>query len=394
MSRTVDATERQAGAGWAALFGAMLDCHVEIAIRARQEMQAQLPAYGSIPAEEIEPGVRSQLEHILLSARAGRSAVSAASVAELAAVGELRARQGVPVEEMLRAWRIGIQLVIARAREVAAARGLDDGVLLDFVESVLAWADVAMVTTASAHRRAEIERARQDQERRASFVRGVLLGTLGQAAARQQHESYGVDLTQEYVAFRARPAEGGSTERLGASLETEAGNAHVGLTALIDGDLAGLLRTAPTGAVDGIVGIGPHRPLDRLAESFRLATRALATADAFGLTGVYDVPALGLRAAVIADGDVGDALRSRYLAPLEEAGSASELVASLRAYFESGMHVQRAATRLFVHQNTLRYRIARFEELTGANLRDPHIAFEVWWALERAQLGELEESAD
>src|SRR5438105_11997034 len=141
MSRRVGAPGRELGAGWATLFEAMLDCHLEVALRAREEMQAQLPAYGSIPAEELEPGVRSQLEHILLSARAGRSAVSAEGVAELATVGELRARQGVSVEEMLRAWRIGIQLVIARSRELAAERQLEDGVLLDFVESILAWAD-------------------------------------------------------------------------------------------------------------------------------------------------------------------------------------------------------------------------------------------------------------
>lgn len=41
-----------------------------------------------------------------------------------------------------------------------------------------------------------------------------------------------------------------------------------------------------------------------------------------------------------------------------------------RVYFAAGMHVERAAERLFVHPNTLRYRIARFEELTDASLRD------------------------
>ena len=50
------------------------------------------------------------------------------------------------------------------------------------------------------------------------------------------------------------------------------------------------------------------------------------------------------------------------------------------------MHVERTAERLFVHQNTVRYRLARFEELTGASLRDPKVAFEVWWALERAAM--------
>lgn len=50
------------------------------------------------------------------------------------------------------------------------------------------------------------------------------------------------------------------------------------------------------------------------------------------------------------------------------------------------MHFDRAASRLFVHQNTLRYRIGRFESLTGVSLRDPKVAFEVWWALERSAL--------
>ena len=48
--------------------------------------------------------------------------------------------------------------------------------------------------------------------------------------------------------------------------------------------------------------------------------------------------------------------------------------------------MERAAERLFVHKNTLRYRISGFEELTGATLRDPAVAFGVWWALERASI--------
>ena len=72
----------------------------------------------------------------------------------------------------------------------------------------------------------------------------------------------------------------------------------------------------------------------------------------------------------------------RYLEPL---AALTELRSppSLRAFFESDMHVDRAAEQLFVHPNTLRYRIGRFEEITGANLRNPTSALEVWWALQR-----------
>jgi DNA-binding PucR family transcriptional regulator len=91
-----------------------------------------------------------------------------------------------------------------------------------------------------------------------------------------------------------------------------------------------------------------------------------------------------LRPAILADTEVGDELRRRYLEPLDATRSAAELLTTLREYFASGMHVERAADALSVHQNTLRYRISRFEELTGANRRDPRVAFEVWWALELA----------
>jgi DNA-binding PucR family transcriptional regulator len=39
-----------------------------------------------------------------------------------------------------------------------------------------------------------------------------------------------------------------------------------------------------------------------------------------------------------------------------------------------------------MHANTLRHRLRRFEEATGANLRSPADLAELWWALERRRL--------
>ena len=41
---------------------------------------------------------------------------------------------------------------------------------------------------------------------------------------------------------------------------------------------------------------------------------------------------------------------------------------------------------LHIHPNTLRHRLRRFEEATGATLRDPRNLVELWWALERRRL--------
>ena len=73
--------------------------------------------------------------------------------------------------------------------------------------------------------------------------------------------------------------------------------------------------------------------------------------------------------------------------------SQAEIAASLRVLFECDMHVERAAEQLFVHPNTLRYRIGRFEEMTGANLRHTTSALEVWWALQRDALRAAQASA-
>jgi hypothetical protein len=49
----------------------------------------------------------------------------------------------------------------------------------------------------------------------------------------------------------------------------------------------------------------------------------------------------------------------------------TEYLQTLRAYFDTGHDLQRAADRLFVHRNTLRYRLERIRLLTGLDVNDP-----------------------
>jgi hypothetical protein len=350
---------------WDVLIDALAQ-RADLAGRVRAAIQAKLPAYRSMPAERLDTEVGMQVERVLGSARRG-----SADVSDLAAVGEARAQQGVPVADMLRAWRIGIEVVISYAREAGRDLGIEDALMLEFVQSTLAWSDAAMVTTASAHHKTELALALSEEEHRSSFVRGVLFGSLPSNEMRIQAEAYGLDPGREYVAVRA-----------GAGVGHHKLEQWPGVTAAIDGCVAGFLAEPPPRDIDAVVGVGPPRLLEHLSQSYRSAARALATMEAFGLRGGYDIPALGLRAAVAMDAEVGQALRVRYLEPLNAGGSGCELIATLRVYLACGMHVERTATRLFVHQNTVRYRLARFEQLTGASLRETQVLFELWWALE------------
>ena len=51
------------------------------------------------------------------------------------------------------------------------------------------------------------------------------------------------------------------------------------------------------------------------------------------------------------------------------------------------MRTEATAERLHIHPNTLRYRLSRYEELTGVDLGETEEMVGLWLALARAQPG-------
>jgi len=98
---------------------------------------------------------------------------------------------------------------------------------------------------------------------------------------------------------------------------------------------------------------------------------------------VVAVPELGLTGllAAVTDERLVDYSR-RHLGPLVEHDAARKgsLVATLRAYLETGEQ-QEAAQRLRVHPNTLRYRLDRIREISGVDLEDPEVRLNLAVAL-------------
>ena len=59
--------------------------------------------------------------------------------------------------------------------------------------------------------------------------------------------------------------------------------------------------------------------------------------------------------------------------PLEEHDRErrSDLLRTLRVYFDAGANASEAADRLFLHRNSMLYRLTRVEKLTGLDLKNP-----------------------
>jgi signal transduction histidine kinase len=133
----------------------LLDDVERIAERSARRMQELLPSYARVPRDELVPVVVANTRNLLESigdpgtdaGRGGR---------QYRASGETRARQGITSDEMLNAWRIGLEGVREEAHARADELRIGKDALLAFVVATLQWGDLGMRTSAAAHHEAEI----------------------------------------------------------------------------------------------------------------------------------------------------------------------------------------------------------------------------------------------
>ena len=66
----------------------------------------------------------------------------------------------------------------------------------------------------------------------------------------------------------------------------------------------------------------------------------------------------------------------------------SDLVLTLKTYFASGGNASEAADRLFLHRNSMLYRLERIQKLTGLDLKDYRVALALQLGLLAIERGE------
>jgi hypothetical protein len=360
-----------------------------IIVRLVDKIREEIDSFSVVPIEEQHFAAGASVRLLILELL-GEAEGDPAREA-VAGLGERRAAQGVPVEDVLRAWRIGVDHVIFEARRIAERSNYRPETVFDLLQDALAAADDAMVSLAEGHREAdEVIEATDPERQKEAFLLAALGGEVGVAELRNQATSLGLELSAPQRAFRAPGADQKSLARTRQMLE--AGGSTRGLAMIAAGELIGFAAgEPPRGAVD-LLATGPAVPFEDLPESFRIAGRVAAAAQAFGLAGVHDIQSAGLQVAVLESGDVGQAMVERYVEPVRGSSSGEELLASVRAYLECNAKIDPAAQRLHVHPNTLRYRIGRFEELTGAELGETEQTVGIWWALHRDELDQTDAS--
>jgi DNA-binding PucR family transcriptional regulator len=167
------------------------------------------------------------------------------------------------------------------------------------------------------------------------------------------------------------------------------------LIAILGGteDALGVVERVADSFGDGPVVVGPTVPhLFAAGRSARAALSGLGAAPAWpDSPRVVEADALLPERALAGDLPARRVLIDRIHRPLSRANHAP-LLETAQRYLDGGSSLEAAARVLFVHPNTVRYRLGRITDVTGYDIADPREGWVVRIALALGRLAEAERS--
>ena len=351
-----------------------------------------------VPRAELHRSVHHNITYMVAAIRDPSTAGDLAAPCE---TGRRRAAQGVPLPEVLRAFRTGF-IALWELLADGARRDGDPAVLDTLVSTAaLIWQlsdDYAIAVTES-YRAATADLLVAREQRRSALAEALFTGEPGpEAGPWEVAQLLGLPAEGGFVVVVAETpgmAEEGlphverrlgelgvaSAWRLSAPLQT-------GVVSVREHDLDEVVAVLARG-VRGRVGISPPQPSLRDApRALRLARMAMT-----GLpTGRAEVAVFdpGPLAALVAL-DPAEARRIAdvvFGAVLElPAEDRTTLLDTAYAWFDQAGSAERAAAALYCHANTVRYRLRRLHELTGRSFTEPRDVAELSAALHALRLG-------
>lgn len=364
----------------------VLSPRIEVLVdRAVERSKESLSAYEEISADDIRDGILADMGRAMAALVDGRD-LTADDRAGMGRIGDQRARQGVPLEQMLSVYRYTIDEIFNELWQAA-----EDGVIaheqtVALTRQLWRYADPVMDVAIEAYRARELQQAVADSQGRTALVHAMLLSPSGIARVDPVLGAH-LDPNASYVAIRAR-CERGDVRQLLLDLQ-QPGALDGAAVAPHEGDVIGFALRRPTiRARDGVVlGVGPAGPLASLPHSFAIATRVVETAQAFGIDGVRSIDQLALQAVARTEDVLGDHLVARYVDRCEpETPVGEELLETVRVLLRHDLAIDQAAAALWVHPNTVRNRMRRYEQLTGSSLRSVDDLVAIRLALLRSEL--------
>lgn len=333
----------------------------------------------------VRQGVQVALNRFLDLPETRQPALSEDSRWVYEALGRGEVRSGRSLESLLAAYRSGARVTFRAISRTLDVESLTPETLLALGESLFAYIDELSAVSAQGYAQEQSERAGEQQRRRGEVVEMLLRGDSSEGTVARAAAAIGWALPDTLVvAIVPVPQVDGLRAALGPdALVAERGTDVVVVMPFVNPKRR--RRELERALLGRQAVIGPARPWQQAGESLHLAV----SAGVHGLRPPTDAPEasqapvwveehlaeLVVQAEPLAIAD----LAVRRLAPLEELRPAvrERLAETLLAWLRHQGQRTPIAEDLFVHPQTVGYRVAQLKELFGEALDDPDARFEL-----------------
>ncbi|MBR7828849.1 helix-turn-helix domain-containing protein [Actinospica sp. MGRD01-02] len=333
------------------------------------------------------------LDNVLLifSPMAGRSARPALSSRQY---GRARAQAGLPLAAVMDAYRVAARYLWDELALAAARTEVGTHAALAAASEMWRVLDEYTAAMSEGYREEITSQVLVREQERSALVQALIQGRLAETSIWDAAEILRLPRKGPYAVVLASATETGrhplpriehDLKDLGITsawrLEHDV---YVGVANLKSNrprfdDLVAKIESATTGRV----GISPqYQDLRETPDAHRLARIAQHSAYEGHRVVVFDRHPLAIAAATAPE--VGARLAHTTLEGLDSLPVADRelLLTTLGAWLDAGGSADQAASRLFVHPNTIRHRLRRLEERTGRSLTDPRSLAELTLAFE------------
>lgn len=339
-----------------------------------------IPVYAQVDAQSIEHNNATVL-HVVLGAWRRRAPQE--SVTQIAALARIWIDQHIPLQLVAHSVQVGARRLFHEIRAAAVNHGVP-------VEEIFAMQDSVWQLAndyATAIHSVQQDHALAGAARRIQFVRGLVTGGLADTDLSDDARTFRLDLGHAYRVACARWRDQPADADLVAALRLRGARSGLDvIDAVFDGHCVALVPHRPDSiALDVAVGLGEPALPGEAAASYRQARSALTTAIRCGRTGLIALSDLGAMPLLDSAHDAGDLLDAKHLLALRQRGrSGADLIHTVETYLRHDRNVDATAQALFLHRNSIRYRLTRFMEVTGLDVESTDGVVLTWWLLNRA----------
>lgn len=340
------------------------------------------PTYEAVPDDVIAASFRQNVDMCIRAVVDGPIPRSHKMQA-YAQIARKRFEQGVPVEDLIRSYKHSMGLIADALTELFDVHGVPAIESRHAYRQIWMVSDIFSAVLVEVYRQHQLQLDTRNHAIKNDFIDRLHSGVFDDSTATTAETRFDLRTDLEYRGFVAAMVGSSAHDiySMLAALEPQLFG-HRGICAIRGDVVVGICRDAFDTGANVSVSYGPPRLLPAIANSLEIARRVANTSAAVA-PGHHNLEEVGWRVSVDPESPVLELLDARFRRPLEAANiDTASTLHSIEEYLRQNRSYKEASAALNCHPNTMRYRVARFVEITGCQVDDTETAVSLQWYFE------------